>query len=254
MVWDCAKNWNTLLYAGKRGRKRMILSSAFLAALLLLSGCGKESGRKTGGTDHPPKEGSERITDLSASESGSLIREESGGKEKPRTDFHLNEEPIAVNRGEQLTIGFSQIGAESDWRLASSASMEQVFTSDNGYNLIFSDGQQKQENQIKAIREFIGQDVDYIILDPMTEYGWDSSLQEAKDAGIPVIIVDREVKVEDENLYTVWAGSDFRLEGDRACAWRTERLEDRNCRRTGYARRLRPDRPERRPSGSSEEA
>ena len=227
MVWDCAKNWNTLLYAGKRGRKRMILSSAFLAALLLLSGCGKESGRKTGGTDHPPKEGSERITELSASESGSLIREESGGKEKPRTDFHLNEEPIAVNRGEQLTIGFSQIGAESDWRLASSASMEQVFTSDNGYNLIFSDGQQKQENQIKAIREFIGQgqDVDYIILDPMTEYGWDSSLQEAKDAGIPVIIVDREVKVEDENLYTVWAGSDFRLEGDRACAWLEAFLE-----------------------------
>ena len=225
MVWDCAKNWNTLLYAGKRGRKRMILSSAFLAALLLLSGCGKESGRKTGGTDHPPKEGSERITELSASESGSLIREESGGKEKPRTDFHLNEEPIAVNRGEQLTIGFSQIGAESDWRLASSASMEQVFTSDNGYNLIFSDGQQKQENQIKAIREFIGQDVDYIILDPMTEYGWDSSLQEAKDAGIPVIIVDREVKVEDENLYTVWAGSDFRLEGDRACAWLEAYLE-----------------------------
>ena len=59
----------------------------------------------------------------------------------------------------------------------------------------------------------------------MTEYGWDSSLQEAKDAGIPVIIVDREVKVEDENLYTVWAGSDFRLEGDRACAWLEAYLE-----------------------------
>ncbi len=145
--------------------------------------------------------------------------EESTEKGRPQTDFHMNEEPIAVNRGDQLTIGFSQIGAESDWRLASSQSMEQVFTSDNGYNLIFNNGQQKQENQIKAIREFIDQDVDYIILDPVTETGWDSSLQEAKDAGIPVIIVDREVKVEDESLYTVWVGSDFRLEGDRACAW-----------------------------------
>ena len=147
------------------------------------------------------------------------------GKDRPQTDFHMNEEPVAVNRGDQLTIGFSQIGAESDWRLASSASMLQVFTSDNGYNLIFSDGQQKQENQIKAIREFIDQDVDYIILDPVTETGWDSSLQEAKDAGIPVIIVDREVKAKDESLYSVWVGSDFRLEGDRACAWLEAFLE-----------------------------
>ena len=180
-------------------------------------GCG-ESGNPavSDGNGQPPKE-SERRTDFRF-----WIET---GKDRPQTDFHMNEEPVAVNRGDQLTIGFSQIGAESDWRLASSASMEQVFTSDNGYNLIFSDGQQKQENQIKAIREFIGQDVDYIILDPMTEYGWDSSLQEAKDAGIPVIIVDREVKVEDENLYTVWAGSDFRLEGDRACAWLEAYLE-----------------------------
>ena len=212
-----------MLSAGSCGRKRLILP-AFLASVLLLSGCGKGSG----GADGPPdtlQDRGEETTELSSSLSGSGKEEETGGKEKPRTDFHMNEEPIAVNRGEQLTIGFSQIGAESDWRLASSASMEQVFTSDNGYNLIFSDAQQKQENQIKAIREFIGQDVDYIILDPMTEYGWDSSLQEARDAGIPVIIVDREVKVEDEDLYAVWAGSDFRLEGDRACAWLEAYLE-----------------------------
>ena len=141
------------------------------------------------------------------------------GKDRPQTDFHMNEEPVAVNRGDQLTIGFSQIGAESDWRLASSASMLQVFTSDNGYNLIFSDGQQKQENQIKAIRNFIQQQVDYIIFSPLEEDGWDTVLEEAKEAGIPVIIVDRMVNVSDDSLYTAWIGSDMRLEGEKAAEW-----------------------------------
>ena len=177
------------------------------AAVVMTTGCaGDIAGR--------PGRNTAAQTETALSASGSAETEG-----RPRTEFHLTEEPVAINTGEQLTIGFSQIGAESDWRLASSASMEQVFTSDNGYNLIFSNAQQKQENQIKAIREFISQDVDYIILDPLTETGWESSLQEAKDAQIPVIIVDREVKVEDEDLYTVWVGSDFRLEGDRACAW-----------------------------------
>lgn len=177
------------------------------AAVIMTTGC---AGDIAGG----PGRNTAAQTETALSASGSAETEC-----RPRTEFHLTEEPVAINTGEQLTIGFSQIGAESDWRLASSASMEQVFTSDNGYNLIFSNAQQKQENQIKAIREFISQDVDYIILDPLTETGWESSLQEAKDAQIPVIIVDREVKVEDEDLYTVWVGSDFRLEGDRACAW-----------------------------------
>ena len=177
------------------------------AAALLACGCGRNSVPQPGTNEYAQ-------SGYSAS-----MPESEGYQGRPRTEFYLTEEPVAINKGDQLTIGFSQIGAESDWRLASSASMEQVFTSDNGYNLIFSNGQQKQENQIKAIREFISQDVDYIILDPLTETGWESSLQEAKDAQIPVIIVDREVRVEDEDLYSVWVGSDFRLEGDRACAW-----------------------------------
>jgi simple sugar transport system substrate-binding protein len=134
-------------------------------------------------------------------------------------EFFLNGSGIAIRRGKELTIGFSQIGAESDWRLASSASMENTFSIENGYNLIFDNAQQKQENQIKAIREFIDQGVDYIVLDPIVETGWTSSLREAREAGIPVIIADREVKLEDESLYTAWIGSDFLLEGKRACAW-----------------------------------
>ena len=119
----------------------------------------------------------------------------------------------------EIVIGFSQLGAESDWRSANSQSMKETFTSENGYNLIFEDGQQKQANQIMAIRTFIQQEVDYIVLAPVTETGWDTVLQEAKDAGIPVIIVDRMVDVSDESLFTCWVGSDFELEAKKATEW-----------------------------------
>ena len=118
-----------------------------------------------------------------------------------------------------ITIGFSQVGAESDWRTANSESMKSTFSEKNGYKLIFDDAQQKQENQITAIRNFIQQEVDYIVLAPVTESGWDPVLKEAKDAEIPVIIVDRMVDVSDDSLYTAWVGSDFKLEGEKACAW-----------------------------------
>lgn len=124
-----------------------------------------------------------------------------------------------------ITIGFSQIGSESDWRMASTRSVQEAFTAENGYSLIYNDGQQKQENQIKAIREFIDQDVDYILLDPCVETGWDSALLEAKEAGIPVIVYDRDVAVDDESLFTAWIGSDFYLEGERACTWLSEYLK-----------------------------
>lgn len=120
---------------------------------------------------------------------------------------------------EYIVIGFSQLGAESDWRSANTESMKSTFTEENGYQLIFEDGQQKQANQITAIRTFIQQEVDYIVLAPVTETGWDTVLQEAKDAGIPVIIVDRMVDVEDEGLFTCWVGSNFELEGQKAAEW-----------------------------------
>ena len=105
-----------------------------------------------------------------------------------------------------ITVGFSQVGAESDWRTANTESMKSTFSEENGYELIFDDAQQKQENQLTAIRNFIQQEVDYIVLAPVTETGWDTVLQEAKDAGIPVIIVDRMVDVSDDSLYTAWVG------------------------------------------------
>ena len=118
-----------------------------------------------------------------------------------------------------ITVGFSQVGAETDWRAANTESMKSTFSEENGYELIFDDAQQKQENQLTAIRNFIQQEVDYILLAPVTETGWDTVLQEAKDADIPVIIVDRMVDVSDDSLYTTWIGTDSLLEGRKAAEW-----------------------------------
>ena len=118
-----------------------------------------------------------------------------------------------------ITVGFSQVGAESDWRTANTESMKSTFSEENGYELIFDDAQQKQENQLTAIRNFIQQEVDYILLAPVTETGWDTVLQEAKDADIPVIIVDRMVDVSDDSLYTTWIGTASLLEGRKAAEW-----------------------------------
>jgi len=130
-----------------------------------------------------------------------------------------NSGSIPENNDGLTVIGFSQVGAESDWRLANTKSMRETFTEKKGYKLILKDAQQKQANQIAAIRDFIAQKVDYIVLAPVTEKGWDGVLTEAKNAGIPVIIVDRMIKTSDDSLYTCWVGSDFRKEGNTAVAW-----------------------------------
>jgi len=113
-------------------------------------------------------------------------------------------------------IGFAQVGAESGWRTAETDSIKSIPTLDPNFDLKFSDGQQKQENQIKAIRSFIAQKVDLIALDPVVETGWDTVLKEAKDAKIPVVIVDRKVTVSDESLYKCFLGSDMVEEGKKA--------------------------------------
>ena len=127
---------------------------------------------------------------------------------------------LPAEAGEDLiVVGMCQVGAESDWRVANSESMKAVFTEEAGYRLLFDDARQKQENQISAVRKFIQQQVDYIVLMPISETGWDSVLQEAKETGIPVILVDRMVNVPDEALYAAHIGSDFLKEGALAVQW-----------------------------------
>ena len=125
-----------------------------------------------------------------------------------------------------IVVGVSQLGSESVWRTANTASIQETFSKENGYFLIFDNARQKQENQIKALRSFISQQVDYIVFSPIIEDGWDTVLQEAKDAGIPVILMDRKVNVKDESLYTSWVGSDFTEEGRRAGRWLSTHLEE----------------------------
>lgn len=127
---------------------------------------------------------------------------------------------------ENVVIGFSQLGAESDWRVANTESMRTTFSEENGYELLFDEAKQKQENQIAAIRNFILQGVDYIVMAPLVETGWEEVLQEAKEAGIPVIVVDRMISTEDDELYTAWVGSDTYWEGETAASWLAEHLNE----------------------------
>ncbi|WP_081832720.1 ABC transporter substrate-binding protein [Oribacterium sp. P6A1] len=138
-----------------------------------------------------------------------------------------NEKPYETETGENLIrVGFSQLGSESKWRRANSVSIKDSLKVENGFFLQFNNARQKQENQIKAIRGFISQQVNYIAFCPVTEDGWDTVLKEAKDAGIPVIIVDRQVS-SDSSLYTTWIGENMRQEGENAGEGLAKVLEDR---------------------------
>ena len=117
--------------------------------------------------------------------------------------------------GSSIVVGFSQLGAESSWRIANTASMEQA-AKDFGYGLMMENANQKQEKQIDAIRSFIAYHVDVIVFSPIVETGWDNVLAEAKQAGIPVILMDRMIDTEDDSLYTTYVGADFLAEGRRA--------------------------------------
>lgn len=121
----------------------------------------------------------------------------------------------ASNGKKKIVLGFAQVGAESGWRTAETNSIKEIPKNHPNITLKFSDAQQKQENQIKAIRSFIAQKVDVIAIDPVVETGWDTVLKEAKDAKIPVIIVDRSVN-SDQSLYKAFLGSNMEAEGKRA--------------------------------------
>jgi ABC-type sugar transport system substrate-binding protein len=123
----------------------------------------------------------------------------------------------------KLTVGFAQVGAESAWRTAETDSIK-AEAAKRGVNLKFSDAQGKQENQIKAVRSFIAQGVDAIILAPVVETGWEPVLREAKRNKIPVVLVDRGIKVSDDSLYATLIASDFIAEGKMAAEWLAKKM------------------------------
>ncbi|HEY0826652.1 MAG TPA: ABC transporter substrate-binding protein [Bacilli bacterium] len=131
--------------------------------------------------------------------------------------------PFKLNR--KIVLGFSQVGSESDWRKANTKSVQDA-AKEADIELKFSNAEQKQENQIKAIRSFIVDQVDVIAFSPVVQSGWEPILKEAKLAGIPVIIIDRTVDVTDTSLYNTFMGSDFYEEGRKAGKYLLDKMKD----------------------------
>lgn len=127
--------------------------------------------------------------------------------------------------GDTIKVGFAQTGSESGWRSANTESMKTAFSKDNGFDLVFNAADNDPAAQIAAVRSFISQGVDAIVLAPIVEDGWDDVLQEAKDADIPVVLEDRTVTSSDD-LYASWVGLDFKQEGITAGEWAAENFGD----------------------------
>ncbi|MEO7414402.1 MAG: ABC transporter substrate-binding protein [Opitutaceae bacterium] len=125
---------------------------------------------------------------------------------------------LAAAEPKKMKVGFAQTGAESDWRTANTESIKSE-AAKRGVDLKFSDGQGKQENQIRAVKSFITQGVDVIVIAPIVETGWEPVLREAQKAKIPVLLSDRSIATSDESLYLAFVGSDFYKEGQMAGEW-----------------------------------
>ena len=131
----------------------------------------------------------------------------------------------AANGERPLRVGFAQIGSESDWRVGNTVSVRTA-VEEAGWELIFVDANQMQENQIAALRDFITQGVDYIGFAPVVETGWDAVMQEIREAGIPVIMLDRNIDMPNRyDYFTTWIGANFVHEGERAAQWLVSYLE-----------------------------
>ena len=125
-----------------------------------------------------------------------------------------------------IIVGFSQIGAESAWRTCNTRSVQEA-AAERGVQLVYDNAEQKQENQIKALRSFIAYQVDVIVFVPIVTDGWDNVLQEARDAGIPVLVTDRKINVADQSLYAGFIGTDSLKEGRNAGLFALKKFKDK---------------------------
>ena len=181
--------------------KKKVLSTLLATAMVatLLAGCGS-----TAATTESAAPAAEAATEEAAPAEEEAAEEEAAPAEEAAS-------------GDVITVGFAQVGHESDWRTASTNSCQSVFSAENGYDLQFVDCDNDSAVQLEAVRNFIEQDVDYIIIDPIVSTGWDTVLTECEDAGIPVIVIDRTI--DDSDKYVSWVGSNFLTEGQAAGEW-----------------------------------
>lgn len=182
-----------------------------LCSLIVLSGCGIS--------------GTADQTDIINSKYQSIREQRENSDTNTEVQADSTQSTSTDNKESIVKVGFCQVGSESGWREAHTNSMKEIFTEENFYSLDFVNGEGDQAKQIEAIRKFISEGVNVIVLDPVVEEGWDEVLNEAKNAGIPVIIVDRMIKTDDESLYECWVGSDFKAEGINAIEWLTDYMK-----------------------------
>ncbi|MCR5508863.1 MAG: ABC transporter substrate-binding protein [Lachnospiraceae bacterium] len=181
--------------------KKKVLASVLAAVMIAgLTACGGQAAAPAPAPEAPAAE--------------APAKEEA---EAPAEEAPAEEAPAAEEAGGLISVGFAQVGHESDWRTASTKSCQDVFSEANGYNLSFVDCDNDSAAQLEAVRSFIEQDVDYIIIDPIVSTGWDTVLGECEEAGIPVIVIDRTI--DDSDKYVSWVGSDFLTEGKAAGEW-----------------------------------
>lgn len=179
--------------------KKKVISAVLCAAMVMgsLAGCGTK-------------------TEETKAETKAETKVETEAAETDAAEAETDAAEADAADGEKLVVGFAQIGQESGWRDAETMSIQQYAEENSDtIELHFADAQQKQENQIKAIKSFIEQGVDVIGLAPVVETGWDQVFAEAQDAGIPIVLLDRRADVS-EDLYTTFIGSDFIEEGKMA--------------------------------------
>ena len=194
--------------------KRKVLSALLSVAMVatLLVGCGAKQ---------------EAAAPAAAPAAAEEVKEEEAAPAEEAAPEEEAEEAPAEEGG-VISVGFAQVGHESDWRAANTQNYQDTFSAANGYDLSFVDADNDNAVQLEAVRGFIEQEVDYICIAPIETAGWDTVLKEAQDAGIPVLIVDRSVDSSDD-LYTTALGCDMTLEGETAGKILAEVLGDKDA-------------------------
>ncbi len=188
-----------------RKKLAVLLATAMVAAVA--AGCGGADNTSAPAADAPATEDAAPAEDAAADD---------------------GEAAAPAASGDVITVGYAQVGHESDWRTANTQNYQDVFCEANGYELSLIDCDNDNAAQLEAVRNFITQQLDYIIIAPIETAGWDTVLQEAQDAGIPVIIADREIAA-DASMYDAWVGTNTKNEGITAGNWLAEYLDGKEA-------------------------
>jgi len=210
--------------------KRKVVSvvlSAVLAAGMLV-GCGGGSNASAPAPSEAPKAEAAPSEAAPAAASEAAPSEAAPSEAAAASTEAAASEAAPAASGDVISVGYAQVGHESDWRTANTKNYEDVFSEANGYNLSLIDCDNDNARQLEAVRSFIQQELDYIVIAPIQSAGWDTVLQEAQEAAIPVIIADREIEAP-ADLYTAWVGTNTKNEGITAGNWLDEYLAGKDA-------------------------